>query len=376
MKGFPFHILINKENICNYEQEQKDLLKEIFSGQRIVIYGRRNTGKTSLVQSVVIPEYRKRFKDSLIICADFFGCRDMEQISNQIRSAFQVGFSESFPKKSMLNNMFGMIKSLRPNISVDSATGEMALTLGSVSQSNYKQSIDAIVHEIGRVHKKVKALIVFDEFQDIALVTQAEGVIRASLQKLPADLPVVILGSKKHLLRKMFSNPKAPFSNWGTPFELPIIKSNDYQKYINARFNNHGLHINMEAVDYLKERVQGIPEPINIICQTLLDTEAKGEITVEDMNVAIKKTLVRFKSNFIEFLATRTKAEIILLTAIAKNQPVLMPRSREFLENLKISSATIGKIIRRFEDDSIIYHTEEGFVLGDPLLALYLETYS
>src|SRR3989338_10085690 len=131
MKTFAYHVLLDSENICNYQKERKVIAKEVLSGQRLVLFGRRNTGKTSLIKSVIIPEFKKNHKNGLVVFADFMGVRDFRQIDARLRNAFRDGFSQSFPKKSVFDGMVRLVKNLRPTLSVDPLTGEMNFTLAS-----------------------------------------------------------------------------------------------------------------------------------------------------------------------------------------------------------------------------------------------------
>lgn len=373
MKAFTYHVVLDKEDICNYKQEKKFLITEVLKGQRLVLYGRRNTGKTSLIQSVVIPEFKKNHKNSLVVYADLMGVRSLEQISDRIRVSFQDAFSQAFPKKALFDNMIKFVQDLRPQLTVDALSGDMSFSV-EVADSNKGTGFEQLLKKIGKIHAKTKALIVLDEFQDIAFIEEAEAKLRNALQQLPADLPVVILGSKRHLLVKIFSKPQAPFANWGMPIELPTISVRDYHRYIEERFSTHGLSISLGDTAYLMHLVQNIPECINMVCYVIQSMYSKTQtITREKINHSVKVLLNRFRSNFIETLSKLTKAEEDFLTAIARNQPVLHPRSHDFVKHLKSSPAGSRKILIRFEDDAIIYRSDMGYVLADPLLALFIK---
>ena len=95
-------------------------------------------------------------------------------------------------------------------------------------------------------------------------------------------------------------------------------------------------------------------------------------VTKEVIHEGIKATLNRFKSNYLEFLATLTRGEEDFLTVLAQNQPVAHPRSHQFMKQLPTSPAGASKILKKLEDHAIIYKIREGYVVSDPLLALFL----
>jgi AAA+ ATPase superfamily predicted ATPase len=48
MKRFLFNTLLNEDEICNLASERKAIQKAVERGSKLVVYGRRNFGKTSL----------------------------------------------------------------------------------------------------------------------------------------------------------------------------------------------------------------------------------------------------------------------------------------------------------------------------------------
>ena len=82
---------------------------------------------------------------------------------------------------------------------------------------------------------QMPVLIVLDEFQDIAFIPEAQGLFRQVLQELK-EIPVVFLGSKKHILSDLFAKPRAPLANTGEDLEFLPIPYNEYHSYILERF--------------------------------------------------------------------------------------------------------------------------------------------
>lgn len=97
------------------------------------------------------------------------------------------------------------------------------------TQSGMPPTLRKILDELGNFASRAPLLLVLDEFQDVVDVPTAEAVFRGSLQTFPHQAPMVTMGSKKHLLTKMFARPKAPFHNWGEDLEIKPIPYGEYQ---------------------------------------------------------------------------------------------------------------------------------------------------
>lgn len=83
---------------------------------------------------------------------------------------------------------------------------------------------------------KFSFLLILDEFQEISNIRQAEAKLRAGLQELGPENPVIILGSKQHMLDKIFNKSKVPFHAWGTTIKLRNIPHEEYFLYMQRRF--------------------------------------------------------------------------------------------------------------------------------------------
>ena len=54
---FKFDELLNKDEICNLKSEADFLRKAVSRNEKVVVYGRRNMGKTSLLKNVIAEEF-------------------------------------------------------------------------------------------------------------------------------------------------------------------------------------------------------------------------------------------------------------------------------------------------------------------------------
>lgn len=372
MKKFIYDSILEKENICNLKREQNILHKNVKKGKNTVIYGRRNTGKTSLVRNIITPRFRSQNKKSFVYFVDLLGVRDFESIERRIRIAFEESFKESFRNKSVFINMINVIKQLRPTVSFDQSGTSLGINLVSNHQNKTLQSI---FKEIDRISKKVPTLIIFDEFQDIATIHEAEALFRDSLQNISSSLPIIILGSKKHLLSNIFSNNDSPLFNFGEDLEIGPIAYTEYHKYIADRFEKYDLKISEENSKLIQDMLLRIPEPINMLCDFITEIFQSKEITADKIQHSLIELIKRRQSRFEEYITKFSKNEEKVLIQLAHDMPVATPSGKSFVAKINVSQGGISNIITKFENDAIIYKTDKGYELADPLLANYLKIY-
>ncbi|MBL6988482.1 MAG: ATP-binding protein [Bacteriovoracaceae bacterium] len=376
--GFIVGVTLPEREICNLEMERDEILKLSLGGKRVVVYGQRNTGKTSLLKNSIIPAFKKKYKKGLVLFVDLMGVTSIDSISERIRISFQEALSQSKPAKSYLVNLTNSLKSFRPNASIDPITGNLSFSIG-LDKNDVSVPFSMIFNKIKDYHLQHRAMIVMDEFQDIAMIQEAESKMRAALQDLPFDLTVVVSGSKKHLLSKIFSPANAPLANWGIDILIPNIESDHYRqkyhKYINEKFSQKKLAISLEVTNDLIDALGNIPEAVNTVCSHILESGIYDkDINDQDIITAIDKSVEERGPRFEEYLAKMTTGEIEVLTLIAKHGPITSPKGKKFLRLVnKISPSAVFKIIKRLENNAEIYSKTKGYTLADPILARYLQ---
>ena len=124
MKQFVFDRLVDRENLCNLERERQALRDAVARGYRVVVYGPRNYGKTSVVRN----DHHRRVPPHpgapLRAFADLLGVRSMQSLTRRLATSLQQSFAASFPVRSLLENASRFLGALRPEIALRPADRE------------------------------------------------------------------------------------------------------------------------------------------------------------------------------------------------------------------------------------------------------------
>ena len=378
LNRFLFDVVLPRNEICNLKSDQQQLLKTALDGGHLVYFGKRNMGKTSVVRSVVIEDFVKAEPKALVLVVDFLGASSMNDFNHRVRVAFEHAMSRLNPTGTFISNLTKAIKSIRPSMTTDSITGDLGFSLG-IDHNVREIPFQEILKQCAAYHEKfAKCLLVFDEFQEIALVKGAEAAFRSCFQELPGDLPIIILGSKKHLLSRIFADPSSPLANWGGFLEASEISAEEYLAYANERFHTSNQSIDLETCHYLKLRLQSNPECMNIVCFRLMRSEILLNKVLDraDVERCITKVVDERASVYLEFLSHFSELERKFLSEIAKRSPVLKPHGKEFLSAIKASTGSSGPMLKKMLDQAVVYQDPNGITLADPLLKEYLVRYN
>ncbi len=373
MKQFIFDRLVDRENLCNLTKEKDQFLHLIETKSNVVVYAPRNFGKTSLLKNIVIDDFRKLNKKSFVFFADLLGVKNLDSIIGRLMNSFERSFNESFPVKNIFENIKSLLSMLQPEVSIDSITGNPSVSLG-ISADKKEYTISYVFQLISAISKKIPVLIVIDEFQDIVRVDEAQALFRSVFQEMH-NMPVILMGSKRHLLGDIFSIPDAPLYSWGIDIEIPSIPYNEYQVYINDRFSTKNIHIAYDEAVYLQNLMHRIPEPVNIICQQIMDIYDNLEITKEIINNSLKQILDNRESRYEIQIQGFSETEEKILIELAKIKTIEKPQSKIFIAKTNLTSRTIGKIFDKLLQIGIIEKTGTYYRISDPLFMFYLNYY-
>ncbi|MBI4404754.1 MAG: hypothetical protein HY537_11360 [Deltaproteobacteria bacterium] len=371
-KRFRYDSVLEAADICNLKRERIRLLQGLAKREKMVVYGRRNSGKTSVVMSIVIPKFQATHKKSFCMFCDFMEVKNKESIDLRMHTEFQNAFSKTFPAKTLLSSISKYLKGLRPNISIDNLTGQPSLSLVTVPGEILDfTKILALVRE--NIAPHIPTLMVFDEFQDVALVPEAQGLFRKELQTLSAS--IIIMGSKRHLLSNMFSKPNAPFADFGSDIEFGFISYKEYHSYIEERFAARRLKISLDSAVLWQDLLNRNPEAVNIVGDRIVSRYENITIGEKHIKDSIASVLEERRGRFEQLLGLLGVSEEKVLIAVAKHGPVKQPSGKSFLRFVNLTHATVMKVVGYLLDHGFLEYAEQGYRLTNPLLAYYLRSF-
>lgn len=374
MLEFTFDRLIDRENICDLEAQRKLLEKLINQKQNIVLYAQRNYGKTSLIKNVIIADFRKTHKKSFVFFVDLMGVKDLDSITARLKHALEHSIKESFPIKSLATSIKEFFTNLKTTISFDAATGIPSIAIEPASLHRKKITIEDIFQSIGKIGKKIPTLIVLDEFQDVSLVSEAEGLFRNAFQQIKST-PIIILGSKKHLLKNIFALPKSPLANFGKDVTIEEIDYEKYHDYINERFRLKKLKISKDDSKYLQDLMQRQPEAMNLLCHEIYQDHARKKIDREIILKTVQQILDQRGKRFEIMLSHFSAAEEKVIIGIAKALNIFKPQSKDFTSTVGLTARTVKINIDKLMDQGMIDLDGGEYYVCDPLLSLYLQKF-
>ena len=169
---------------------------------------------------------------------------------------------------------------VKPTVNVDPDTGKLSFGFDAgYAPEDLRATLEhllALPGEIGAERKRRVALI-FDEFQEVVDIDPTlPRLMRAVFQEQP-EVAHVYLGSKRHMMRRLFSDENEPFWRSAKPVELGVIAPEPFAAYIVERFRASGRPIEPDAVDAVLRTTGGHPYATQELCYFLWQLTAEGE---------------------------------------------------------------------------------------------------
>ncbi|MDO5320482.1 MAG: AAA family ATPase, partial [bacterium] len=254
----PFNYLQFATGDRFYDREdiRKDLRSRFLSGQtNVVLYGPRRYGKSSLVA-----ELTADLEAAGIPCITLDIVK-VPSIDLFVSAYAQKVYRRLAPVKFELRRLGDFFKSLRPKLTFGT-DGEAGFSFEAVGSEIGSEALTEVLDLPQRLLGKGKrAVVVFDEFQEVGDLLpddRFERVMRSAIQQ-HTQVSYIFLGSRYHMLRRMFTDHNRPFYKSALTILLDKPPVDESVRFVQARFRSGKLTISPELAARLVARADNIP---------------------------------------------------------------------------------------------------------------------
>ena len=364
MSYFPLG-LAEGESFCNRVQERKKLQNNINNSTNTVIVSPRRFGKSSLIL-YVLNEIKISYGR-----VDLFVALDEATVAREIIDGVNCLLNLVAGKPELI---ISSMKEILKNVSTKWSIGTDGVSIELTRKEKKDNALavrDALIILDEVLKKKKKRAVFFiDEFQEIAVVAEAkgiEGAIRSVAEK-SRNLVFIFSGSNRHALSSMFDDRSRPLYMLCDKITLGRIEKEDYVTFINkAAIKKWGKPLTNGFFDKLFNFTEMHTYYVNLICGRLF-SEKNSLPTASAVEESWWKYVIEEK--------TRTSIELSKLSLIQKKTLILIANgqvnnltSKDVLEKISTTSASVIKALKSLTAKDYVYETEEGnHRIVDPLI--------
>jgi uncharacterized protein len=333
---FVYGGIVSGDAFCDREKEIKELLQDIQAGQNVIIYSQRRFGKTSLMKKLLDEAHKK---DIVTVYVDLYPISTLGGLIEEYARAIAQSLSRYEKAKRLMQSLFSR---LHLTMGLD-ASGDPKWSVG-FDRNKEIETFDEVLACLDTYLKKKgkTGVVVFDEFQQIVETDgeKTERRFRSAIQN-HEHVCYIFVGSKRHLLHDIFSNPNRPFYRSGKIFPLGRLSYDDLYAYIQLRFSAAKVRIDHPALEAILVATDCHPYYTQYLCHVLYGTMETRRIMAGDIPRAIELLLQRESSAYMNTWDLLTQRQRQALIALSDTGPGESPYRTEILRLFNISQPAV-----------------------------------
>jgi hypothetical protein len=255
---FRFGALALDEAFTDREAELAELKSDVLNGQDVVLFAPRRYGKSSLVWRVA---QDLDGEGVLVAQVDLMTAPTKEKLAEKLAKTIHDDVASALLRARERLDAFRGLR-IAPVITVSPTDGSLAFSFQvGRAREDVEATLEHLLELPGRLGaaRGRRVALVLDEFQEIVDIDrELPRLMRAVFQEQP-EVAHVYLGSKRHMLARIFNDENEPFWRSAKQVELGVIPPELFRGFVVDRFGSTGRTVEAATVDRLLAFTRGHP---------------------------------------------------------------------------------------------------------------------
>ncbi len=361
---FKYGCVVSGEYFCPRPDLERQLQEHALSGQNLVIQGARRMGKTSLITHAIGEMHGMH-----LIYIDLYAIKTLSDFCARVMK----GISKATNEMSFIKKAVQLAFRLRPLIAVDPHDGSATISVDTRAAAE-PDSLEAVMTTLEKMASDGKYCVVFDEFQDILNLENAQGILaemRSTLQ-FQEHTPYFFSGSIRNAMMSIFDDMSSPFYKSALTLSVDAIDPVEFSRFIANRFEKGNRHIDSSVIAQILQFADGVSGDVQELCEALWETTGENEeITSNNFPKALELIFSRELGGYETVVERLTPSQSSVLKALAM-QRTTQPYSSEFLSNIGKSASTIHRVIEKMVSERVIFVKDGKYHFSNPFFREWL----
>jgi uncharacterized protein len=368
---FRYGALALDEAFTDRRAEVADLKADVLNGQDVVVVAPRRFGKSSLMWRVAQQLLREKV---LVAQVNLMTTPTKSRLAEKLARAIHEDIaSPLFRAKERLSVFQGL--RIRPIVTVDPDDGSLSF---SFEASAAKEDLDATLERLFELPAQISAdrgrpvALILDEFQEVVDIDpELPKLMRSVFQEQP-EVAHVYLGSKRHMMERIFNDENEPFWRSAKSMQLGPIDARSFGSFIRRRFEATGKAVEPAVVDAVLEITGGHPYSTQELCYFLWQEVAAAKSAgPAELDRALAEVLASENAHFGLIWERATAPQRVLLEALAR-EPGL-PFGSDYRRRHGLPSpSTMQRALESLERQELVVRERGTAHIAEPFLAEWI----
>ena len=372
---FTYGDLVADESFTDREAELAQLETDIGNGQNVAVIAPRRYGKSSLVRAALSHLIAEGV---LVVAVDLMTAPTKARLAGKLAKAINDDIAPAVFKAREHLRIFQSLR-VAPVVTVDSD----GLLSFSFSASREEADIDDTLEHLFELPATIAAdtgkvvVVYFDEFQEITEIDpQLPALMRSVFQK-QQHVSHVYVGSKRHMMHRLFNDENEPFFRSAKTMELGRIPEPLFEEFIRTGFERTDRAAPESVIERLVAITRGHPYATQELAYALWDEVPEGwSASDDDLGDALKAVLRAENARFTLIWERATTTQKLLLQALAneRGRPFSAPyRDRHGLPSTSHVQRALKPLV---EAELIVKEAEGDYGFAEPFLREWIRAYA
>jgi uncharacterized protein len=361
---FRFGALALDEAFTDREEEIAELAADMRNGQDVVVFAPRRYGKSSLVWRVAQQLVTQRV---LVAQVDLMRAPTKDRLAEKLAAAIHDDLATPLMRARDRLRVFADLR-VAPIVTVDPQDASLSFSFDAYPA---RHGIDATLEDLlalpGRLaaERKRRIVLVLDEFQEVMDIDPGLIKLMRSVFQEQGDVAHVYLGSKRHMIERIFNDENEPFWRAAKQMELGPIAPEPFEAFAIERFAATGKRLRPATARAALEITGGHPYATQELLYFLWE-----ERTLERALAAVLRSE---HAHFSLLWERALAAQRLVLEALAADQPG-HPLSSDYQRRHGLPSvATVQTALRALSRDGIVDRRGRGsYAIAEPFLGEWI----
>ena len=369
---FQYGGVVGPGAFCNRDKELSDLRRAAENAERIFVYAERRLGKTSLIKRVLDDLPKKEY---LTVYMDLWPTDGPTSLVTTVAKAFAEATSTRVG--NLLETAKSLFAHLTPTLTLDEM-GNPSLQFGPRSRKVQEPELDEVLSAPARIAARDgrRLVVVYDEFQRLLEydADSVERLLRSAVQE-HQGIAYFFLGSRKHLIQRMFLDASRPLYRSAGHYPLAPIATEHWKPFIREHFEKADKHIEDDAVVNLCQLTAGHPFYTQHLAHALWErTPAGGEVTGATLLEATEMLLNREAYAYTTLWETLTRNQQRFLRGLASEPTGVKSFSADFVQQYGLRTpSNVQRAAESLLVKDIVDRDNGSFTVTDRFFRLWIQ---